>query len=1456
MRLKLNNDFKKVSHSSKNALFEDIKERNENFSKMNIDRSFAYLSNKNCNNLLNIRSKKIKNTQILHYNPLKKMNKMLHLNYLYKNKQNNNLNKSKKTLVDIYNKKTKNPREDNILIDQSSNCNLKLVQKELQYKLLDMSIQIENNVNSEDNESNSLSHYEKTNNNFWGKSIKNEIESGEKIGEDGKRRKSINVNDCNQINNLNNATNKAFQSYNKDYKSNTSINFQNVLSFRNELNNNINMNKNNRRNSVIIQNKINLNKFNNSGSFINFNKNKSMYIHNNNNITLIKNTQSFIKNNKSMYLSSRNVNVNKMIMNIEYENQHRVIKRNKELYDSFEDEEIIEELEEEYYFISPETHRIFIFDTLLLFCILFCSIYYPIYTAQSICFCTYIPLWIRFILFFSDFLNIVDILISFFRAYYNFEFVLIKKNDKIVFHYLKKNFFFDIIAALPIFSFSYYLCSKYKPDGNLCFINGVDFKYNSLKILSGLKLIKIFKVVNKKTNRGINYFYEKISENYTLEKTMKMMLFALMCFIGFNLFICYHIYIGRQTYPNWIVATNNQDKDFLNLYLISFYFLITTITSVGYGDITCVSLGETIFQIILLTIGVIAYSWVVSTIGNYVKKETRAAIKYNKDIGLLEEIRISYPKMSFKLYNKIQKHLETVSHQQERFDTNLLVNNLPYTLKNTLMFIIYEKIIKKFIFFNECENSDFILRILTSYIPMSAKKGAFIIHEGELVDNIIFVKEGRLSLVAAIDLDNPLISIDKYLGEKFEDINEKMDTNIENSLVNKSMNIGKKVEKATTEIKSFLKTRDELNDTNIGLEIAKRDFDGDDFDVGNHQFLNILDILKNEHYGEVYMFLQKPSPLSLRVKSKYSQLFLLRKNEAMIISKAYPNVWRKIYIKSYHNMKSIKRKTKKIIIHYCQNYGHKYDSSKIVGSTIKDSGNTKVNLGLLKSNKRTNDRRIKFDLSNKNVKVQTDKNIFPKKKILKNRLEGLNNKIDKNNNIQNIENAPISPILNNKNIRGNSGFAFHFSGKQINQENNRKSNQMNKMKTLNNNFRNIHNFRTPPKYKFSNTISGSSFNQMNNQTKPQSNKFHRISNESLFNNKLHNNILNNVSKISNTNIINNNANNNDNDKTIDLNNSSKDVSNFEDNNSNNKNTNLMNDNNILKHMKSNVAIRCNSILFKNKEKEKNDSNYISSLSFKGKLAGPLTVKPFEAMKNLQDTNLNDTKIIQSSNKNTVVSQGFHGSGEIIEKTPNTIKNLSRPLFKKIQKKIKKRRKKKRLYKLLLSKISESLIRINPNINLNSSINNSFINISQRNDNNFQFGGSQTSLLMQDNSLTSERPELNEVVNPLNGQELLIIPESPEFDSESSSENSKSSNESNAISIQEKKKKMELSISESFNFSISKTYENLNTISEGNYSKDVNLQKSVMKLIGVYLKEKKKSKNKPSGEKYESILKKE
>lgn len=45
------------------------------------------------------------------------------------------------------------------------------------------------------------------------------------------------------------------------------------------------------------------------------------------------------------------------------------------------------------------------------------------------------------------------------------------------------------------------------------------------------------------------------------------------------------------------------------LYLTAFYFTITTITTVGYGDILAVNPTEKIFCMFIMVIGVIAFSF-------------------------------------------------------------------------------------------------------------------------------------------------------------------------------------------------------------------------------------------------------------------------------------------------------------------------------------------------------------------------------------------------------------------------------------------------------------------------------------------------------------------------------------------------------------------------------------------------------------------------------------------------------------------------------------------------------------------------------------------------------------------------------------------------------------------------------------------------------------------------------
>ena len=634
-------------------------------------------------------------------------------------------------------------------------------------------------------------------------------------------------------------------------------------------------------------------------------------------------------------------------------NKFRRLFQKKLVYDSFDSEEILDEIDN--FYISPDNNFIRLIDLLVIFSSLFNIIYSPFNLTNKECFCTHNLKLVNYIYYFIDFLYIIDLILSFFRAYRNFEFKIINNNKRIIKHYIISQFFLDLIQAIPFYSYICFICNQ---RGNYTCSNYSMSNLDMILILCcTLKQLKFFKVLNIRKN-SIYYETTKVVSRIDYLETIFNFLINLIIYsFAFYFFVCVHIFIGKNSYPNWIVKSNSQDKNNYLLFLTSFYYLITTMTTVGYGDFTCSSsFSEMIFEIILLSIGITAYSWIVSNIGNYVKNESYASMVYNKDEAILEEIRISHPNMPFDLYKNIFRHLNATKIRQKQCDSNLLINSLPYSLKNKLLLTIHKQTIKNFKIFKGCQNTNFTLRLLKNLIPLYSKKNALLIREGQLIENIIFVKEGRLCLEALIDIKEPYISVNQYLYKKFIDIDEDVIiiSNYETSLYASKLNNNYQnvFNKAKTELDSIInnKIRSDLvssiNESNIGKELGKWDFEGDVFEENNFQFINIINISKNESFGNVYMFLGKPSPLCLRVKSKIAELMLLRKYDAIDISLKYPNIWSKIFKKSYGNMLSIKKITIHKIKHYWKNLGKnitrksKEKTVKIESSIHDDKNNT------------------------------------------------------------------------------------------------------------------------------------------------------------------------------------------------------------------------------------------------------------------------------------------------------------------------------------------------------------------------------------------------------------------------------------------------------------------------------------------------------------------------------------
>ena len=639
---------------------------------------------------------------------------------------------------------------------------------------------------------------------------------------------------------------------------------------------------------------------------------------------------------RGSYEKSNSLTSEKEIVVIDKE-KFRVLIHKKLVYDSLDDEELIEDAVIENFYLEPNSYIVIIIDALVLVLTFWSMVYKPLYlvinncdvknTITSISFNNISNLFI-------DIIFIFDLIINFFKSYYNFEEQLITKSDEIFFHYIKKFFIVDLISAIPYYTIIKFIAlNRYLKYG---ITKTCSYYYNHqindyFQIFEILKLIKVFKCVSR-TNVTTNYL-SNILNSYTFFENWSHLIFNVcFFFLLLHLTACIHIFISSTSYPNWIILNNLNFSSLPTIYLTSVYFILTTVTSVGYGDIIGKTFTEFCFQIIILIFGLIAYSWLISSISNYVKENSKHNEIFTKKIGMLNEIKLEHPNMPNELYDKIYLHLEYIDLKQKK-DKSSLIESLPHTITKSLLYEMYKPIIENFNFFKNFKNSEFIMRVISKLRPIIAAKNDMLLEQGEIIEETFFVKQGRLSLEVKIDAVHPEKSVQKLLDEEYFFGIENNELYKKNALGLVNMTTIKQTVYPTAINKKNLYNLYSRNTYNVN-NIEKKDIksiqtnDQGKSEILKHKnsssnciYLKILDIRKNEHFGALLMFLNKRSPLSLRVKTKKAELFFLKKIDAIEISSSYPNIWKRVNKASFHNLKQIKKIMHKIIKHFCETYG-------------------------------------------------------------------------------------------------------------------------------------------------------------------------------------------------------------------------------------------------------------------------------------------------------------------------------------------------------------------------------------------------------------------------------------------------------------------------------------------------------------------------------------------------------
>ena len=609
-------------------------------------------------------------------------------------------------------------------------------------------------------------------------------------------------------------------------------------------------------------------------------------------------------------LPNNNIELNSSI-NIE---KYRNMVRKSNIYDSLDDEEIEDEGDESILYLDPNSFFVRFFDGILFIFSIISFVETPFYLAITHDFCREKKLTIISAFNIStELLYICDLFLGFFRAFYNWEEQLITRHRSIIKKYLSEWFILDLISAVPI----YILNKLYEPYCNEFELSSTYYNIVLHNLQYFLICNKLFKLIKVHTNnQALKIFSNKVSDTFKIFFTIFLGISAL------NYSACIYIFIARNSYPNWILHTGLGTHSFFHIYICSIYIIIMALTTVGYGDITCYSFYEIIYQLFLLIVGIIAYSYAVTSFSNYVQKINEKSADFSKKKSILDEIKLSHPNLPEDLYDKILKHL-TYKYKYEKKYKNLIFDCLPISLKNDLISEMYKPIIKNFIFFKNFQNKDFIVRVILAFKAVIAEKNDILVTEGDLLEDIMFVKKGVLSVELPLNMTNPQKNIDKYLnGPLLKEENEKNLENI-NNFTDSWILSG-----ANNNIKNIINlnnankndNRNNIHSTNFDVTKTKQTFNKNKEKVNipeEIKYVKILGIRNNEHFGDVLMFLEKRSPLRLRVKSKKCELFFLKKMDAIKISISHPTIWRNINKKSIYNFEQIKKCIIRIVEIFC-----------------------------------------------------------------------------------------------------------------------------------------------------------------------------------------------------------------------------------------------------------------------------------------------------------------------------------------------------------------------------------------------------------------------------------------------------------------------------------------------------------------------------------------------------------
>ncbi|XP_051274648.1 potassium voltage-gated channel subfamily H member 4-like [Dicentrarchus labrax] len=332
-----------------------------------------------------------------------------------------------------------------------------------------------------------------------------------------------------------------------------------------------------------------------------------------------------------------------------------------------------------------------------------------------------------------EMLFIIDIILNFRTTFVSQSGQVVYESRSICVHYATTWFFVDLLAALP-FDLLYTFNITVSP---------------LVHLLKTVRLLRLLRLLQK---------LDRYSQYSTMVLTLLMSAFALLA----HWMACIWYMIGSMEIENsetwdigWLYKLGKQlETPYINStvggptvhssYIAALYFTLSTLTSVGFGNVCANTDAEKIFSICTMLVGALMYALVFGNVTAIIQRlYSRRSLYHTRMKDLKDFIRVH--RLSQQLKQRMLEFFQTTWSVNNGIDANELLHDFPDELRADIAMHLNKDILQLPVFKGASRGC---LRSLSLHIQSSfSVPGEFLIRHGDALHANYFICSGSLEVV-------------------------------------------------------------------------------------------------------------------------------------------------------------------------------------------------------------------------------------------------------------------------------------------------------------------------------------------------------------------------------------------------------------------------------------------------------------------------------------------------------------------------------------------------------------------------------------------------------------------------------------------------------------------------------------------------------------------------------------